>query len=146
MFSKILKEKRKELGLTQQEVANKLNVTRQTISNWEVGKSYPDIPTLIEISNFYNLSLDYMLKGDEQFMEKVKKDTKLFKNLKKEGNNMTKSYANRGMLISAITFFAFFLLSLFTSNWKFLFSAGGTVIIFFYYLAIRLKINSKNIN
>ncbi|MFW7433208.1 helix-turn-helix domain-containing protein [Vagococcus carniphilus] len=82
MFSKILKEKRKELGLTQQEVADHLNVTRQTISNWEVGKSYPDIPTLVEISNFYNLSLDYMLKGDEQFMEKVKKDTKLFKYLK----------------------------------------------------------------
>ncbi|MDT2830209.1 helix-turn-helix transcriptional regulator [Vagococcus carniphilus] len=76
MFSKILKEKRKELGLTQQEVADHLNVTRQTISNWEVGKSYPDIPTLVEISNFYNLSLDYMLKGDERFMEKVKKDTK----------------------------------------------------------------------
>lgn len=82
MFSKILKEKRKELGLTQQEVADKLNVTRQTISNWEVGKSYPDIPTLIKISNFYDLSLDYMLKGDDKFLDKVKKDTKLLKYLK----------------------------------------------------------------
>lgn len=146
MFSKILKEKRKELNLTQQEVADQLNVTRQTISNWEVGKSYPDIPTLIEISNFYNLSLDYMLKGDEQFMEKVKKDTKLFKSLKKEGDSMTKEYTNRGIIISATTFFAFFLLSLFTSNWKFLFSAAGTVIIFFYYLISRLRITSKSIN
>jgi len=76
MFSKILKEKRKDLGLTQQEVADKLNVSRQTISNWEVGKSYPDTPTLIEISNFYNLSLDYMLKGDLNFMKKIEKDTK----------------------------------------------------------------------
>lgn len=92
MFSKILKEKRKELGLTQQDVADKLNVTRQTISNWEVGKSYPDIPTLIEISNFYNLSLDYLLKGDERFMEKVKKDTKLFKGLKKAGYFMLVVY------------------------------------------------------
>jgi len=73
MFSKILKEKRKDLGLTQQEVADKLNVSRQTISNWEVGKSYPDTPTLIEISNFYNLSLDYMLKGDLNFMKKIEK-------------------------------------------------------------------------
>jgi len=76
MFSKILKEKRKDLGLTQQEVADKLNVSRQTISNWEVGKSYPDTPTLIEISNFYNLSLDYMLKGYLNFMKKIEKDTK----------------------------------------------------------------------
>ncbi|MEG0370643.1 MAG: hypothetical protein RR593_11620, partial [Hungatella sp.] len=74
------------------------------------------------------------------------KDTKLFKNFKKDGDNMTKEYVNRGMIISATTFFAFFLLSLFTSNWKFLFSAGGTVIIFFYYLATKLRINSKNIN
>lgn len=83
MFSKILKEKRKELNLTQQEVANELNVTRQTVSNWEVGKSYPDIPTLIELSNFYDVSLDYLLKGDEQFMNKVKMDSKLFSILKK---------------------------------------------------------------
>jgi len=59
---------------------------------------------------------------------------------------MTKEYTNRGMVISATTFIAFFLLSLFTSNWKFLFSASGTIIIFFYYLASRLRINSKNIN
>lgn len=75
MFSKILREKRKELNLTQQEVAEQLNVTRQTVSNWEVGKSYPDVPTLIEISNFYNLSLDYMLKGDVELMNKIKKDS-----------------------------------------------------------------------
>lgn len=82
MFSNILKEKRKELNLTQQEVADQLNVTRQTISNWEVGKSYPDVPTLIEISNFYELSLDYMLKGDLGFMKKIEKDTKQLDRLK----------------------------------------------------------------
>jgi len=82
MFSKILKEKRNELNLTQQEVADHLNVTRQTISNWEVGKSYPDIPTLIDISDFYELSLDYMLKGDSDFMKKIEKDTQQLIRLK----------------------------------------------------------------
>lgn len=75
MLAIILKEKRKELGQTQQEIADQLNVTRQTVSSWEVGKSIPDISSLIEISNLYDISLDYMLKGDKQVAEKLKKDT-----------------------------------------------------------------------
>lgn len=75
MLAKILKEKRTELGQTQQEIADKLNVTRQTVSSWEVGKSIPDISSLIEISELYNISLDYMLKGDEKVTEKLKDDT-----------------------------------------------------------------------
>lgn len=75
MLAKILKEKRTELGQTQQEIADKLNVTRQTVSSWEVGKSIPDISSLIEISELYNVSLDYMLKGDEKVTEKLKDDT-----------------------------------------------------------------------
>lgn len=75
MLSEILKEKRKELKLTQQEIADQLNVTRQTVSSWEVGKSIPDISSLIEISELYDISLDYMLKGDKQVTEKLKKDT-----------------------------------------------------------------------
>ena len=61
MLNEILKEKRKELDLTQQHVADHLNVTRQTVSSWEVGKSFPDISTLIKISDFYQLSLDYII-------------------------------------------------------------------------------------
>ena len=66
MLADILKQKRKQLGLTQTVIAQKLNVQRQTVSNWENDKSYPDIPTLVRISKLYDLSLDYMLKGDEQ--------------------------------------------------------------------------------
>ena len=85
MLNEILKEKRKELDLTQQNVADHLNVTRQTVSSWEVGKSFPDISTLIKISDFYQLSLDYMLKGDVNLMKKIKKDTndlKKYQNIK----------------------------------------------------------------
>lgn len=75
MLAEILKEKRKEYELTQQDVAEQLNVTRQTVSSWEVGKSIPDIYNLIELSELYDISLDYMLKGDKQVTEKLKKDT-----------------------------------------------------------------------
>ena len=79
MFAQILKDRRAELGITQQDMAEKLFVTRQTISNWENGKNFPDIPTLISISENYSLSLDYMLKGDSAYMKKVEKDYKIIK-------------------------------------------------------------------
>ncbi|HFU5907788.1 TPA: helix-turn-helix transcriptional regulator, partial [Enterococcus faecium] len=56
MFAQILKDRRAELGITQQDMAEKLFVTRQTVSNWENGKNFPDIPTLISISENYSLS------------------------------------------------------------------------------------------
>lgn len=83
MLGEILKQRRSELALTQQEAAEKLNVTRQTVSSWETCKSYPDIPTLIALSDFYSLSLDYMLKGDEQFMKKLEQDTTELQDLRK---------------------------------------------------------------
>lgn len=64
MIAKILKAQRKERGLTQQEAAKIFHVTRQTISNWENEKNYPDIPTLVAISDYYEVSLDYLMKGD----------------------------------------------------------------------------------
>lgn len=84
MFSQILKDRRLELGITQQDMAEKLFVTRQTVSNWENGKNFPDIPTLISISENYSLSLDYMLKGDLKYMKKVEEDYKLIKKRKRE--------------------------------------------------------------
>lgn len=78
-----MKVQRMSLGLTQQEVADHLHVSRQTISNWEVGRNYPDIPMIISISDYYRISLDELLKGDEQLMEKMKKDAALAKRNKR---------------------------------------------------------------
>ena len=55
---------RKERGLTQEAFAKVFNVTRQTVSNWENEKSYPDLSTLVKISDEFNVSLDILLKGD----------------------------------------------------------------------------------
>ena len=59
-----LKIRRKELGFTQDYVAAELGITRQTMSNWENGRSYPDIERIIRLSELYNLSLDELLKGE----------------------------------------------------------------------------------
>ena len=60
----MLKKKRNELGITQQELADELFVTRQTVSRWENNLSYPNLDTLVEISNILDLSLDEFLKGE----------------------------------------------------------------------------------
>lgn len=52
-----IKESRLKLGFTQQEVSEKLFVTRQTISNWENNRSTPDIDTLIKLSDLYQIDL-----------------------------------------------------------------------------------------
>ena len=69
-------------NLTQEQFAELFHVTRQTVSNWENEKSYPDLITLIEISDRFDVSLDTMLKGDLKMTEKLNKDIKGAKKLK----------------------------------------------------------------
>lgn len=67
---------RKEQGMTQETFAKKFDVTRQTVSNWENEKSYPDLHTLIKISDEFNLSLDVLLKGDTTMVKDIDKKIK----------------------------------------------------------------------
>lgn len=60
---------RKEKQMTQEEFAKLFNVTRQTVSNWENDKSYPDLQTLVNISNKFDVSLDVLLKGDSEIVK-----------------------------------------------------------------------------
>lgn len=71
-----IKEARLNVGLTQEQAAEKIMVSRQTISNWENGKSLPDITSILTMSDLYQISLDELLKGDPKMKEKVKKDTR----------------------------------------------------------------------
>lgn len=59
-----IKTARVEAGLTQEKSAEILGVSRQTVSNWENEKSYPDIVSVIKMSDIYNVSLDKLLKED----------------------------------------------------------------------------------
>lgn len=69
-----LVELRKEREMTQEILAEVLHVTRQTISNWENGKSYPDIQMLVQISETFDISLDTLLKGDKKMVKEMTKE------------------------------------------------------------------------
>lgn len=73
-----IKGARVSCGLTQEQAAEKLMVSRQTISNWENGKSLPDIVSVMNMSDLYQISLDTLLKGDTKMKEKMEKDVKKY--------------------------------------------------------------------
>jgi membrane-anchored DNA-binding protein, putative len=65
----IISKRRKELGLTQQELADKLFVSDKVISKWETGKSVPDTSILVELANVLEISLDELLKSGKEGTE-----------------------------------------------------------------------------
>ena len=70
-LSSQIKKYRTELGLSQEELAEKVYVTRRTVSNWETGKSYPDIHSLLLLGTLFDLSLDQLIKGDLETMKEI---------------------------------------------------------------------------
>lgn len=74
-LSKQIKRLREEACFSQEELSEKIYVSRQTISNWENERSYPDIHNLLLLSVLFNVTLDELVKGDVETMKKViKKD------------------------------------------------------------------------
>lgn len=82
-IGKKLKNARIEAELTQEKAAEKIDVSRQTISNWENEKSYPDIISVIALSDLYSVSLDELLKGDQKMAEHLEESTNVVKSNKK---------------------------------------------------------------
>ena len=66
-----IKKYREQLKISQEELADKIFVTRQTISNWENNKNYPDIKSLSLLSYNLNVSLDDLIKGDVEKMKEI---------------------------------------------------------------------------
>lgn len=61
MFIKRLREQRSEKGITQEDLAKKLNVKQQTVGGWETGRTEPDLTTLRMMAEIFNVSTDYLL-------------------------------------------------------------------------------------
>ena len=82
-IGKKLKNARIKAGFTQEKAAEEIDVSRQTISNWENEKSYPDIISVIALSDLYSVSLDELLKGDQKMTEHLVESTDVVKSNKK---------------------------------------------------------------
>ncbi|MCW9134149.1 helix-turn-helix domain-containing protein [Bacillus paramycoides] len=76
-FYKKLKEERLKHNLSQEELAIKLSISRQSISKWELEKGYPNIETLITLSELFNISIDELIKGDDCLKDKIIKEGKM---------------------------------------------------------------------
>lgn len=78
-IGKFLQELRKEKGLTQEQLAEKMNVARRTVSRWETGSNMPDLDILIELADYYEVDLREILSGERksEHMNKELKETVL---------------------------------------------------------------------
>lgn len=74
IFSKKCIQLRKKYHMTQQELADQLNVSNKTVSRWETNESYPDIEILTQIAEIFHVSIDYLLKDHDDFKELDKFD------------------------------------------------------------------------
>ena len=87
-----IKNEREKLNISQDELAQKMDISRQAISKWETGNSYPDIEKILKLSEIFHLSLDELVKGDENFQ----------KNLIKEGRTNMPGLSILGYVLIAL--------------------------------------------
>ena len=74
-IGEFLKELRKEKGLTQEQFAEQFNVSRRSVSRWETGNNMPDLDTLIEMADYYEIDLRELLDGERK-SEKMNEELK----------------------------------------------------------------------
>lgn len=78
-FEDKIKSFRKEKGWTQKELAEQLNVSDKTISSWETGRTYPDLDSLIQLADLFDLTLDELIREDKKMIknldEKIKRSS-----------------------------------------------------------------------
>jgi len=97
-----LKDLRKEKGITQEQLAEELGVSGRTISRWETGKNMPDISLLVEIAEFFDVSIPEIIKGERK-SENMKEETKevvetMSDYAKAEKEQLIKSFRNMSII------------------------------------------------
>ncbi|WP_203333396.1 helix-turn-helix domain-containing protein [Planococcus beigongshangi] len=75
-FGERVKTERERKGWSQTELAEKIHVSRQSVSKWETGKSLPSIEVLIDLSDLFGITIDEMLRSDRELKEKVIQDSR----------------------------------------------------------------------
>ena len=76
IFFFFLKEEREKRNWSQSDLAEKIHVSRQSVSKWETGKNYPSIEIIIHLSDLFGITIDELLRSDEELTQKVIEDSK----------------------------------------------------------------------
>ncbi len=123
-----IKKYRTEMNLSQEELAEKIYVTRQSISNWENGKTYPDIHSLLLLSSLFGISLDQLVKGDIEIMKKE---------IKKEEVEKMKQYGTVYTILLIVTVVSALPLFMCLGIWALI--PWGIIYAFAMYFAVKIE-------
>ncbi|MBR3809670.1 MAG: helix-turn-helix transcriptional regulator [Clostridia bacterium] len=124
-----LTDLRKERGLTQQEVADSLNVSNKTISKWERDEGYPEITMLSTIAKFYEITTDELLNGERLARGTLTEETTVKKDVSLEKYKTISIVANTVSVFTFISLFMCCLLATFTGFPGFIYGNVGCAII-----------------
>lgn len=132
-LGKHIKKFRQEKQLSQEELANRIYVTRQTVSNWENDKSYPDVNSLLLLSEIFQISLDRLIKGDIDTMKEV---------IKKEEVTQLKCYGTIYTVLLIATVISAVPIFMWIGMWAFI--PWGIMFVITMYVAIKVERIKKN--
>lgn len=132
-LGKHIKKYRQEKQLSQEELANRIYVTRQTVSNWENDKSYPDVNSLLLLSEIFQISLDRLIKGDIDTMKEV---------IKKEEVTQLKCYGTIYTVLLIATVISAVPIFMWIGMWAFI--PWGIIFVITMYVAIKVEKIKKN--
>lgn len=102
---KQIRSQRNQMGLSQEELAEEIFVSRQSISNWERGSNYPDLDSLLALSTLFEISLDQLVKGDIDIM-KEKIESGLIREFENLARNLALMFV--ASMILLVPFYKFF--------------------------------------
>lgn len=127
-LGKQIKMHRQEAELSQEELANRVYVSRQTILNWENDKSYPDVNSLVLLSEIFQISLDKLIKGDIGVMKEV---------IQKEEIEKMKRYGRIYTIMLIVTVVSAFPLFMWLGVWAFI--PWGIIWAISMYFALKIE-------
>ena len=122
-FSEKLFQLRKKAGMSQEELAEQLEVSRQAISRWEMGTAMPDAPNLLRISTLFGISVDYLLHDSYESDNDIPMVKEVKSKLKNERKNRNTLYLVTSVLFYLASFFS--CVAFIIKNDNYLFLAAG---------------------
>lgn len=112
-FSEKIQYQRKQQNISQEQLAEQMHVTRQAVSKWEMGESLPDVENIVRLSEIFGVSLDYLMKDDQQ---QTRNENQLIDSLSTEDDDASSLQRLKNMINPAATII-FLALGFFAGMW-----------------------------